>query len=93
MKNARDTILGLLFGGLIFLSCEQENRGVDKNTRQLIETLARTEIINRDSVIKMQCDSVYNYWFEKTVDSLYKIRIDEIKDIRQSGPQTTINDL
>jgi len=92
-KDKRHLLLFLLPLLTLLIACEKENRGLDKNTRQLIETLARTEVINRDSVIKLQCDSVYNHWFDKTVDSLYKIRKDEIENIRQSGFPTIINDL
>jgi len=74
----------LLLGALMFTSCGEDNRTLDKNTRQLVETMARAKVVNMDSTIKKECDQIYEFWYEKTVDSLYKIRRYEIESIRRS---------
>lgn len=71
------------FAGFIFLTaCGKSDSELDKTTRQLIETLARTEVIAKDSIYKIQCDSIYNHWLEIAKDSIYQTRESEIQFIK-----------
>lgn len=77
--------IALLCVAFFTLACGKDNRKLDKNTRQLVETLARAKVVSMDSTIKKECDQIYEIWYEKTVDSLYKIRRYEIESIRNSS--------
>ena len=68
--------------GIGGVSCAKEDNKLDKNTRQLIDNLARAEIITMDSLIKTACDSIYQYHYQHTVDSLYQMRRNEVESIR-----------
>lgn len=78
-------VIAFILFTISILSCGDESRTLDKNTRQLVETLARSKVISMDSTIKIECDRIYQTWYEKTVDSLYKIRRYEIENIRNSS--------
>lgn len=88
MSTKRDNYwvgaVALLSISILSFSCGKDNRTLDKNTRQLVETLARAKVVSMDSIIKKECDQIYEIWYEKTVDSLYKIRRYEIESIRNS---------
>ena len=66
---------------MISFSCSPDQRGLDKSTRQYVESLARTELIRRDEELKKACDSIYNHWYEIGRDSIYALRIREIEQI------------
>jgi len=80
-KSSKVIITG--FGLLLFAitACSPDQRGLDKSTRQLIESLARTELIRRDEEVKQACDSIYQYWFDRGKDSIYALRVREIEQI------------
>jgi hypothetical protein len=77
------TILEILFLliSLTLFSCSNEQRGLDKTTRQMIESLARTEMIRLDDSIKIACDSIYKVTFDHVKDSLFEVRTREIEQI------------
>lgn len=68
---------------LLILACQPQKNELDKNTRQLIESLAKSRMVNNDSIIKAECDSIYSYWYDRYVDSLYTIRKSEMQSIRR----------
>jgi hypothetical protein len=80
----------IIFGlsGIMFLSaCGKSDSELDKTTRQLIETLARTELLAKDSIYKIQCDSIYAHWLEVAKDSIYQTRESEIQFIKTYDTQ------
>jgi hypothetical protein len=80
----------IIFGltGIMLLSaCGKSDSELDKTTRQLIETLARTELLAKDSIYKIQCDSIYAHWLEVAKDSIYQTRESEIQFIKTYDTQ------
>jgi hypothetical protein len=71
----------LLFAGTLITSCKRDEDKLDKTTRQLIESLARTEMIRLDDSLKTICDSIYAATYEHIKDSLYTVRQAEIQQI------------
>jgi hypothetical protein len=65
----------------LLLSCADEAKKLDKTTRQVVESLARTEMIRLDDSLKVACDSLYAETFERVRDSLYAARQEEIQQI------------
>lgn len=65
----------------LLLSCAGETKKLDKTTRQVVESLARTEMIRLDDSLKVVCDSLYAETFERVKDSLYAARQQEIQQI------------
>ncbi len=87
LKTIKDkSVTGLLLL-LPILACNPQKQELDKNTRQLIESMAKSRMVSRDSIIKAQCDSIYNYWYDRYVDSIYAIRKAEMKSIRRERIQ------
>lgn len=88
MKSRNNIFILYGFLGLSFLiACGKSDSELDKTTRQLIETLARTELIKNDSLYKVQCDSIYAYWLEIAKDSIYQTRETEIQFIKTYDTQ------
>ncbi len=88
MKNRNKFLIIFgLFGIMLLSACGKSDSELDKTTRQLIETLARTELINNDSLYKVQCDSIYAYWLEIAKDSIYQARETEIQFIKTYDTQ------
>jgi hypothetical protein len=81
-RSLRRDILWVLWVFIIWAGCAKEENKLDKNTRQLIDNLARAEIITMDSLIKAACDSIYQMHYQHTVDSLYQMRRYEVENIR-----------
>jgi hypothetical protein len=83
MMTRNNTILEILFLliTLALLSCSSDHKGLDKTTRQKIESLARTEMIRLDDSIKVACDSIYQLTFNHVKDSLFEVRTREIEQI------------
>ncbi len=77
------TILEILFLliSLSLFSCSNEQRGLDKTTRQMIESLAKTDMIRLDDSIKIACDSIYKVNYEHVKDSLFEVKTREIEQI------------
>jgi hypothetical protein len=65
----------------VLLSCADETKKLDKTTRQVVESMARTEMIRLDDSLKVVCDSLYTETFERVKDSLYAARQEEIQQI------------
>lgn len=83
-KAGRDLLFCLLIASAAASGCVGEKKELNKAMRQQIETLARTSILQQDSVIKAACDSIYNYWLERAKDSIYEVRIREIQQIKSA---------
>ncbi len=71
----------LLLAGALITSCKRDDDKLDKTTRQMIESLARTEMIRLDDSLKTICDSIYAATYEQVKDSLYTVRQAEIQQI------------
>lgn len=88
MKSRNNLFVIFGFLGLSMLvACGKSDSELDKTTRQLIETLARAELLANDSIYKIQCDSIYAYWLEVAKDSIYQTRESEIQFIKTYDTQ------
>ncbi|MBK7425712.1 MAG: hypothetical protein IPI60_01065 [Saprospiraceae bacterium] len=85
-RNKFSTFFGLV-ALVMLVACGKSDSELDKTTRQLIETLARAELLANDSIYKIQCDSIYAYWLEVAKDSIYQTRESEIQFIKTYDTQ------
>ncbi len=84
-RSAEKLLLCLLVAASTAVtSCVREKKELDKAIRQQIETLARTSVLQQDSVIKAACDSIYTHWLERAKDSIYEVRVREIQQIKSA---------
>jgi hypothetical protein len=71
----------IIFTFAISTGCTREKQSLDKTTRQMIEGLARLEMVRLDDSLKRVCDSLYHQAFLSVKDSLYTLRQLEMQQI------------
>ena len=66
---------------MVLLSCETPEHNFSAEERKIIDSLFRIQKDSIDSIMELECDTIYYDFYHLKVDSIKALRQKEIRDI------------